>query len=335
MKKNLFRFVALLMAGSLLVFACNKPSQNSGKNNGQENNGGDNSGNNGGNNGEESDAKPLPIKLDGSFSDWDAITEDVAKNNEYVDFYKGEAEDPIQVFKVASDADNVYFYIEYLADLLPQNEVCSTWGDSYNGTPELGYKAENCGENDDAFREVMHLFIDPDGNDRTGFYTFQSEEEGNEDPAIPDLGCEMCAQFFMFFKPSTGLASVAWEQTLVGPDHMGKHDGTGLPVGDPTGPYDYNGTFCQSWPDANDEAAIPVWGWQNPDNSGKGDNDCPRPENWKPAKAENGIAKVEFSLAKGDITNLKDEDEEFACGIIFNWGGSYQATSALRITYAE
>lgn len=332
MKKNIFRIAAMVMAGSLLLLACNKNTAANGGGNKQNQN--ENGGENGNGGGGEDAAKPLPIVLDGQFADWDAITEEVAKKNEYVDMKKGEADDPIQVFKIASDADNVYFYIEYLADLLPQNEGCSTWGDSYNGTPELGYK-NPVNEGDETFREVMHLFIDPDGSDKTGFYTFQSQEEGNEDPAIPDLGCEMCAQFFMFLKPSTGLPSVAWEQTLIGPTVLGAHDGTGLPVGDPTGPYDYNGTFCQSWPDAKEEAAIPVWGWQNPDNSGKGDNDCPRPENWKPAAAANGIAKVEFSLEKGSIVNLKDEDEEFACGIIFDWGGSYQAIGTLRISYAQ
>jgi len=309
------------MAGLMIFASCQK-------NNSQKKSSGG-----GGGNTPSEDVDAPKIVLDGQFSDWDAITAEVAKSNQYADMKTGSSDDPIQVFKVTNDAENVYFYIEYLADLLPQNDVCSTWGDSYNGTPEGGYRQENCGENDDAFREVMHLFIDPDGNDRTGFYTFQSQEEGSEDPAIPDLGCEMCAQFFMFFKPSTQLASVAWEQTLIGPTVMGAHDGGGVPVGDPTGPYDYNGTFCQSWPDATEEAAIPVWGWQNAMNDGKGDNDCPKPENWKPAVAQNGIAKVEFSLEKGSIVNLKDEDEEFACGIIFDWGGSYQAIGSLRISY--
>ncbi|MBR4809545.1 MAG: hypothetical protein IK031_04625 [Bacteroidales bacterium] len=316
--KKIFRFAAVLFLGALVAVACeDKPTPDDPKDNPDDPK--DNP---------EVTVSPYKIALDASFSDWDAIT----KKDDFADVYKGASDDPIQTFKITSDADNIYFYIEFLADALPQNDICSEWGDSYNGTPELGYKATD-GIND-AFREVVHLFIDPDGNDRTGFYTFESEEEEGE-PAIKDLGCEMCAQFFMFFKPSTKLVSVAWEQTLVGPNKMGKHDGTGLPVGDPTGDYDYNGTFCQSWPDAADEAAIPVWGWQNPDNSGKGDNDCPRKENWKPAPAQNGIAKVEFSLEKKDMTNLKDEDEELACGIIFDWGGSYQATSALRISYSD
>ena len=282
---------------------------------------------------EETKVNDIKITLDGAFSDWDAITEEVAKKNEFVDMKKGESEDPIQVFKVSSDADNIYFYIEFLADALPQNDICSTWGDSYNGTPEGGYK-NNTDENDN-FREVMHLFMDPDGNSNTGFYTFEGDEEG--EPAIPELGCESCAQFFMFFKPSTKLVSVAWEQTIIGPTHVGMiGENDQVDAAGYTGPYDYTATICQSWPASSGaEAAFPLWGWQNPDQSGKGDNDCPKPENWKPAPAVGNIAKVEFCVEKGDIFNLKDEDEEFACGIIFDWGGSYQAIGTLRVAYSE
>lgn len=321
--KKLFRLVALVMAGSLLLVACEKDDK--GKNNGKDNNGKDNG---------EKIVNPVKITLDAAFSDWDAITDDAAKANVCVDVKKGGADDPIKVLKISNDAENVYFYIEFVAELLPQNDICSTWGDSYNGTPEGGYKNNSDGINDN-FREVMHLFIDPDGNDRTGFYTFESATVEGE-PAIPDLGCENCAQFFMFFKPSTKLVSVAWEQTLVGPTKVGAvGENDQVDANGYTGDYDYNGTFCQEWPSSGENAAFPLWGWQNPDQSGKGDNDMPHKENWKPAPAEGGIAKVEFSIAKGELTNLPDDAEEFACGIIFDWGGSYQAIGPLRISYSE
>ena len=319
MKKNIFRIAVLLMAGALLVMACKKsgvPSKPSGDDSGQ-----------GGGGSEPSGEKAPEIVLDGTFADWDAITAEVAQKNEYVDMMTGGEDDPIQVFKVANDADYVYFYIEYLADHLPQNDACGTWGNSYDEDAfDVTY-----GPDDEEFREVMHLFIDPDNNSRTGFYTFE-DEEGN--PAIPSLGCEMCAQFFMFFKPSTSLASVAWEQTIIGPTKTGKVGEDDQVDGDYTGDYDYNGTICQDWPDSGDDAAFPLWGWQNPDQSGKGDNDCPTPDNWKPGKMDGaGIARVEFAVAKDVIVNLKPEDEEMACGIIFDWDEYYQAIGALTIKY--
>ena len=309
----------MLMAGSMLAIACNqddKPGKSGGKEN-EKPDGGDN---------------PVEITLDGSFSDWDAITEKVANDNAYVDMAKGDKDDPIQVIKISNDKERIYFYIEFLADLLPQNEACGTWGSSYTeNTLDVEY-----GDDDETFREVMHLFIDPDASNRTGFYTFEGEDGG---PAIPELGCEMCAQFFMYFKPSTGLVSVAFEQTLIGPTKVG-NVGEDDQVDDAgyTGDFDYNGTICQEdWPDSGSEAAFPLWGWQNFDDSGNGDNDCPRPYNWKPGKVEgSGIAKVEFALEKDDIVNLKDSDEQFACGIIFDWDDRdliYQAIGPLSIFY--
>ena len=330
MKKNIFRFAALLMAGALLVLACGKnntdPTPKPDDNNGEQ----------------KPDDKPdqpeetkgVEITLDGSFSDWDALTEEVAKNNEYVDIYKGGADDPIQVLKIAADADNVFFYIEFPADHLPQNATCGTWGNSYEeNTLDPEYVGEY-GPDDDEFREVMHLFIDPDAKGNTGFFTF-ADAEG--DPAIPGLGCEMCAQFFMYFNPGTSLVSVAFEQTLIGPTKVGNvGDNDQVDENGYTGDFDYNGTICQDdWPDSGSEAAFPLWGWQNFDNSGTGDNDCPRPENWKPAKAQGGIAKVEFCVEKDDIYNLKDSDTEFACGIIFDFDEYYQATGILTISYVK
>ena len=322
MKKNIFRFAVLLMAGSLFVLSCNKngdPSKPGGEG-GKEQSGGD-------------DVKPMDIVLDGSFSDWDAITEEVAKTNKYVDVAKGGSSDPIRMLKIASDPDMIYFYIEFQADLLPQNESSGTWGSSYSEDTRI------VGDEDDEYREVMHLFIDPDDNSGTGFLPFLNPDTG--DPAIA-LGCEMCAQFFMYFKPSTGLVSVAFEQTLVGPTRTGTPGDDDMVDGNYTGTFDYNGTICQEdWPDSGDNAAFPLWGWQNPDNSGKGDNDCPRPENWKAGKLEgSGIAKVEFGLLKDDIVNLSADFDEFACGIIYDWTNGdgdqiYQATAPLTVSYVK
>lgn len=320
MKKSIVRIAALMMAGSLLVMACKKPAENNGGNNNNNNN----EENGGGN---EDGIKPLPIALDGAFDDWDAITEAVADKNPYADVTTGGANDPIQVLKVASDADNIYFYLEFKADLLPQNESSGTWGSSYSEDALI------VGEDDDEYREVMHLFIDPDSSTGTGFYTFTDPDTGS--PALPTLGCEMCAQYFMYFKPSTGLVSVAFEQTLVGPTKTGTPGENDQVAGDYTGNFDYNGTICQDeWPDSGENAAFPLWGWQNPDDSGTGDNDCPVPADWKPGKvAANGIAKVEFALQKDNIVNFSDDDDELSCGIIFDWGESYQKIGPLSVSY--
>ena len=323
MKKNIFRLAVLLMAGSLLVFSCKKnPTPVTPDDKGKEQQGGQEQGG-------EQGVKPMPIALDGAFADWDAITDAVVSANEYVDAAKGGSSDPITVFKVAADADNIYFYIEFQADLLPQNESSGTWGSSFSENTLI------VGEDDDEYREVMHLFIDPDNNSKTGFLTFVDPDSG--DPALPTLGCEMCAQYFMYFKPSTGLVSVAFEQTLVGPTKTGTPGDDDQVSGSYTGDFDYNGTICQDdWPDSGDEAAFPLWGWQNPDDSGKGDNDCPVPDDWKPAKVgTNGIAKVEFALMKENIVNLNAEDDEFSCGIIFDWGGVFQKVGPLTVSYVK
>lgn len=324
MKKSIVRMAALMMAGSLLLMACQKnPTPN--KPNEENNQGNEEEKPSGGDEG----AKPLEIALDGSFADWDAITDAVAAKNEYVSVANGGSDDPIKVFKVAATEGAINFYLEFRADLLPQNESSGTWGSSNSEDTRI------VGEDDDDYREVMHLFIDPDSDKNTGFYTFADPETG--DPAIPDLGCEMCAQFFMYFKPSTGLVSVAFEQTLIGPTKTGAVGENDQVDGSYTGNFDYNGTICQDdWPDEGDNAAFPLWGWQNPDDSGTGDNDCPRPENWKPAKVEgSGIAKVEFCVLKDDIVNLGKDDEEFSCGIIFDWSETYQKIGSLSVSYVK
>ena len=245
--------------------------------------------------------------------------------------FKGGADDAIQMVKMTSDADNLYFYVEFSVDCLPQNETCTEWGNSWDGTPELGY-GDGAKEGDDKFREVFRIYLDPDGDDKTGFYTQEGDVEG--EPAISDLGCEMCGEWFCFFKPSTKLLSMAWNQTCIGPDQLCTASG-GAIQGDPYGTYDYSGTIYQSWPDDGENAAWPLWGWQNYDGSGRGDNIFPNKTNWKPAAASGTVAKVEFALEKKDITNLKDEDEELACGFIYMWGGNDQYVGPLRIQYSE
>lgn len=331
MKKNIFRFVLLMMATALVAFACKKdpattPSGDTSKDpttvsEDPTTPSADPSA--------EAEAKPVEITLDGKADDWDAITEASVKDNEFVGIVKGEADDAVVLAKTTSDADNIYFYLEILKEALPQNSICSEWGDSYNGTPELGYKGD---EENDSFREVMHLFIDPDGDVNTGFYTY-ADSEGN--PAIPGLGCEMCSQFFCFYNPETNKFGVAWIQTNIGPTKIGKVSSDNTTVeGDYTGDYDYNGTIFQSWPDSGDEAAFPLWGWQNYDNTGRGDNMAPKPENL--AQGDKGdYLFIEFAVEKADVTNLPDDATEFAWGLQFIYGDYNQALGPIGATYAE
>ena len=327
MKKNIFRFVAIVMAGACLCIACGEkdgPLKPVGPNG----DGGD-----GGN----KEANAPAITLDGQFADWDAVTAEVAKDNDYAAVYTStDADDPIQVMKITNDADNVYFYIEWNTAGLPQNASCSEWGDSWNGTPELGYKTPDAAHpDDDTFRETVFLFIDPDGNDRTGFYTF---DDGEGEPTIPGLGCEMGVCWFAFYNYETKKVSMAWNQNNVGPWMTGtvEYNADGERIAyNQVGVYDYNGTFFLEWPDEGEEAAMPLWGWLNDANDGAGDNIAPSKTNWFPAEAVGTVAKLEFCIEKKDITKLPDDAEELAVGIEVNWGSVDQPVGPLRISYVD
>ena len=280
----------------------------------------------------EDKAKPVAITIDGNFSDWDAITEDVVKDNEYVGIFKGTAEDAILVAKASSDADNIYVYAEILIEALPQNSICEGWGDSMNGSP--GWDGDE--ENDKVPESIppFNLFIDPDANAATGFFTYAAAD--SDDPAIPGLGCEMCCQNLFFFNPSTQHLGVCWNQTNIGPTKIGNLVEDTLVVDENgyTGDYDYNGTIFQSWPDSGAEAAFPLWGWQNFANDKTGDNIGPRPENIADAVKGDYIV-VEFAIEKSDIVNLPDDATEYAWGICFRYGDYTQDVGPVSATYAE
>ena len=324
--KKIFRLAALVMAGSLLFMACGKDDPK--KPVGPNGDGGD-----GGN----KEANAPAITHDGQFADWDAVTAEVAKDNDYAAVYTStDADDPIQVMKITNDADNVYFYIEWNTAGLPQNASCSEWGDSWNGTPELGYTNPDAAHpDDDTFRETVFLFIDPDGNDRTGFYTFN---DGEDEPTIPGLGCEMGVCWFAFYNYETKKVSMAWNQNNIGPYMTGtvEYNADGERTNYITnGVYDYNGTFFLDWPDEGENAALPLWGWLNDANDGAGDNIAPSKTNWFPAEAVGTVAKLEFAVEKKDITKLPDDAEELAVGIEVKWGTIDQPVGPLRISYVD
>lgn len=303
MTKTILRFAALLALGSLIAISCEK-DPNNGNKNGKDN----------GNTGVQAKST-VAISIDGKFDDWDKITdESVAKDPCLAIVKAGSQDETIQVIKTNSDAKNVYFYAEMLIDGLPQNAICSEWGDSYNGTPEKGYKGD--GGDNDKFGDVFNVFFDPDGNEKTGFYTYADGDE----PAIPGLGCEQCSQINFFWNYQTKKLCVAWNQTNVGPETV---DGA---------PYDYNGDFFQQaeW---NGDGAVPQWGWQNFAGDGKGDNIAPKPENISSA-ASGGIVRVEFAIEKSDIVNLEDDAVKYAWGVCYRFGES-QDIGPIRAQYSE
>ena len=255
MKKTLFRFAAMLMIGAFALAACEKQPQkedNSDKENQKE--------------GEEVVKSTIEINIDGDFSDWDQITADVAGKDEYVAMLKASASDAIPVIKTASDNKNVYFYAEIQAAALPQNSICAEWGDSRNGAD--GFRGDEDNDAISTSTPPFNLFFDPDGKENTGFFTYPDGDE----PAIPGLGCEMCAQNMMFFNPVSKTLGIAWNQVNIGPEKY--IDAAGNLVD-----YDYNGDFFQQdeW---NAAGTVPQYGWQNT-GAGEGDNIAPRPENIK------------------------------------------------------
>ncbi|MBR4826286.1 MAG: hypothetical protein IKZ91_00175 [Bacteroidales bacterium] len=308
MKKNFFRFAALLMAGSLLAFSCeDKPTP-------------DDPNNPGGKEEPEVTGPSVKVVIDGDFSDWDAITADVAGTDDYLAVLKETAPEAIPIIKTSSDALNVYFYVELFVDALPQNSICSEWGDSYNGTPEKGYSGDGTAEQDKNFHHnpPLNIFIDPDGKESTGFYTYQD----GDDAAIPGLGCEMCAQQICFYNFEKKKFCIAWNQVNIGPETL---DGA---------PYDYNGTFFQE-DDWNLDTAVPQWGWQNYDNSGTGDNIAPRPENIKSVVVNETTVRMEFAIEKSEIVNLPDDATEYAWGICYRWSDCKQDIGPIRAKYSK
>ena len=321
MKKTLFRIAAMLMI-AVVAFACNKdpkPGPDDPKPDDKEKT--------------DSGKCSVQITIDGNFSDWDQVTAEAAGKDDCLAVLKAGSTDAIHTIKAASDAANVYIYVEILIDALPQNAICSEWGDSYNGTPEKGYKGD--GADNDQFGDVFNLFFDPDGKETTGFYTYEDEE----DAAIPGLGCEQCSQINFFWNYESNKLCCAWNQTNVGPTKKGLVGADGVHVeGNYTGDFDYNGTFFQSktdWPSGSGaEGAFPLWGWQNFDGDGTGDNIAPKPENlaWS---ASGAIVRIEFAIEKSDLVNLPDDATEYAWGVCYRFTDYSQDIGPVRAKYSE
>ena len=278
---------------ALVAFACNKepkvdPDKDKDKDKDKEE--------------EVSDKCSVQISIDGSFSDWDQITEEAAGKDDFMAVVKASSSDPVRVIKTASDAYNIYVYAEILIDALPQNSICAEWGDSMNGAE--GFRGDDNNDGISTERPPFNLFFDPDGKESTGFFTFLNDDG---EPAIPGLGCEMVAQNLMFFNYETNKLGIAWNQLNIGP--LKYIDAEGNLVD-----YDYNGDYFQQaeW---KADGTVPQYGWQNTGN-GEGDNIAPRPENIM-AVTVSPIVRIEFAIEKSEIVNLADEDTEYAWGLCF------------------
>ena len=308
MKKNFFRFAAVLLMGAFIAISC------------EEKPGPDGPDGPDGPEVPETPTKPsVQVKIDGDFSDWDAITADVAGKDDYMAVVSENSAEAIPVIKTSSDTYNVYFYIEMYVDALPQNAICSEWGDSWNGTPEQGYKGDENNDKNFHHNPPLNVFFDPDGKEDTGFYTYANEDG---EAAIPGLGCEMCAQQVCFYNYEIKKFCIAWNQTNIGPETL---DGQ---------PFDYNGTFFQD-SDWNSDGAFPQWGWQNYDGTGRGDNIAPKPENIQSVVVGESMIKIEFAIEKSELVNLPDEATEYAWGICYRWSDWNQDIGPIRAKYSE
>lgn len=255
----------------------------------------------------EQSGPTVKITLDGDFAEWDAITAETAKNDAYVDMAVAELdEDPVRVLKIATDENSIFFYAEISIVDLPQSSICGEWGSSYSGAPTDEGNEKGDGDQNNPVFENFNIFIDPDADGATGFLTYPTEKDGDE-PAIPELGCEMCAQNLFFYNPETKKLCVAWNQINIGPTVEKDANGN-------ESKYDYTGDLFQvPW---DSEFIVPRYGWQNADNSGKGDNVAPAPANIK-SQVSGNIVKVEFSIELGEIVNYEDSFDGYALGVCY------------------
>ena len=249
----------------------------------------------------EKDSKDAYI--DGDFSDWDAIE----GTGEFTAAATGYGS--VRTIKTTSDEDYIYLYAEILTDALPQNSIAGEWGDSWNGVQ--GFQGD---DNNDYISGGFLVFFDPDGNSNTGFYPNDWDGE-----PFYGLGCEMCANEYLYFNPEKRAVCIAWNQVEVGPTQFGTYTDWGI-MAEYISDYDYNGTVYQQWPDSMDGAAFPLYGWQNADNSGRGDNIAPRPGNIASALSGD-LVRVEFAIEKSDIVNYSPSFSEYAWGICYQGEG--------------
>ena len=308
MKKNIFRIAVLMMAGSMLFMACQK-NNNSGKSDPdkQKPDGGDTP---------EATVKPVEIAIDGNFEDWAQITEESAKDNEYIALAKGVNGSPIKMIKASSDAENVYIYAEVEKASLAHSGICGEFGSSMDGV--TGFRGDDANdpvsENDIAF----NLFFDPDAKAATGFATYVDEDG---DPLIDGLGCEQASQNLFFWNTATNKVGCAWSQTNVGPVKY-RED-----ADSPWVDYDYNNDYFQqdNW---DSENIFHRYGWQNdglsaPDTAieggadGTGDNIAPAKGNLN-SKLDGDIVYIEFSIGIDDLVNWDKSFTEYAWGVCYN-----------------
>lgn len=308
MKKNIFRIAALLMAGSLLIVACNKNDKPTPDPKPDDEQKPDDQ------KPEDDKVKPVEIAIDGNFADWDLITEAEAAKNEYIGIAKGAAGSPIKVIKASSDAENVYIYAEVEKASLAHSSICGEWGSSMDGVEGFRGDASNdpVSEGDIAF----NLFFDPDAKVSTGFFTYVDEEEN---PLLPTLGCEMVAQNLFFLNLNTGKVGCAWSQTNVGPVKE-RVDGTWVD-------YDYNGDYFQqaNWDSAD---IFHRYGWQNDGYSapdvlidggadGTGDNVAPAQGDLN-SKVDGDMVYIEFSISLDELVNYQKSFDEYSWGVCYN-----------------
>lgn len=192
MKKNLLRWVALLMVGATAAFSCSKD---------------DNSGNNSNNHSvDDPEDDEVNIVIDGEFDDWKAVTaetEYAVVGNPSGDYKK------VKVVKATSDDVFIYFYTEISVDVIQHSESAHIGGNSNDG-------------HGDSTPGPFYVYFDADDNADTGFYPHLNGE--TKKPYVEGIGCEMGFELYLFIstkEPEKG-AQLGWSQIVVAPTKDGE-----------------------------------------------------------------------------------------------------------------
>lgn len=226
----------------------------------------------------------LEFFIDGDFSDWDALTADKADANNVIGEPTGDAK-ALKCLKYSSDKESIYVYAEVAIDKVQVSETAIEGGNSNDG-------------HGDSTPGPLTFYWDLDGNPETGFL---SHVNGDGDPYVAGLGCEVGTEMYLFVDSKDGLCKLGWAQVVYEPD--GAEDGDVYQ--------------CGAWWSLDN----PAGGWA-PDY----DNITPRLENYK-TKIEKGVLRLEFSIERATLAQFTKRGHDMGDNIIV--GATYNNGDAI------